>query len=261
MGKITDALRKAAEDRITRLDRISRIREHERIIIKKMENSKVDSRLISYFDAKSPITEQYKILRTNLLSLNKGKPPRTITITSSIHAEGKSVTALNLAISMSQAMNKPKILLIDCDMRRGRLTKYLGIEQTKGLSDVLSGRASLEDVLFNIDIENLTFMASGPYPHNPVELLSSDYMKRLLAETRLKFDHVVIDTPPLIPVTDPGIVGALTDGVILVVQAGRTQRAVVNRATELLHQAQSKLLGYVLTNIEYHLPEYLYRYL
>ncbi len=261
MGKITNALRKATEERFQRLERITRINEEDQIVIRKMGDSQIDSRIISYFDPKSPITEQYKILKTNILSLQKGKSVKTIVITSSVHSEGKTVTALNLAVSMAQAINKPKILLIDADLRRGRLAKYLGVQQTVGLTDLLRSQVKLEDALFKIDVENLTFIASGSVPQNPVELLASENMKILLADLKSKFDYILIDTPPLISVTDPGILGSQADGVLLVVQAGRTQRGIVRHATELLHQAQARILGYVLTNIEYHLPEYIYRYL
>ncbi len=261
MGKITTALKKAAEERILRIDKITKIKEQEQIIVKKAGSSKVDARVVTYFDPKALITEQYKVLRTNFLSLNKGKPPRTVVMTSALHGEGKTVTALNLAIAMSQTVNKPKILLLDADLRRGRMAKYLGVEQDIGLSDVLNGKANLSDVMFKIDLENLTFVASGTVPQNPSELLASDRMTHVLAEVRSRFDYVFIDTPPIIAVTDSGIVGAYTDGVLMVVQAGRTQRGIVNRASELLYQAHAKLIGHVLTNIEYHLPEYIYRYL
>ncbi len=261
MGKITNALRKAAEERLGRIERIAKIKEADQIVIRKMGDSRIDSRIISYFDAKSPITEQYKILRTNILSLQKHKPTKTIVVTSAVHSEGKTVTALNLAITMAQTTNKPKILLIDADLRRGRLARYLGVRQSVGLSELLRNQAKLEDVMFKIDLENLTFIASGTVPHNPVELLGSETMKELLSNLKTKFDYIFIDTPPLISVTDPGILGSQTDGVLMVIQAGRTQRGIVRHAAELLHQAQAKILGYVLTNIEYHLPEYIYRYL
>ncbi|MDP2654664.1 MAG: CpsD/CapB family tyrosine-protein kinase [Candidatus Omnitrophota bacterium] len=261
MGKITEALRKAADDRLHRIEKISKVKEQEVLIIKKMEGSHVDPRIITYFDPKALITEQYKILRTNVLSLNQGKPPKAIVITSSIHSEGKTITAINLAMAVAQSVQKPKVLLIDADLRRGRLNKYLGVSQKTGLSEVLSGNAELGDALFKIDMDNLSFISSGAVPDNPAELLGSEQMRRLLADVKTQFDHVFIDTPPIISVTDSGIVGPLADGVILVVQAGRTQRGIVKRATELLQQTRAKLLGHVLTNIEYHLPEYIYRYL
>jgi len=261
MGKITEALKKAAEDRIERFDKISRIKEHEQIVIKKIGNSRVDPRIIAYFDPKAHITEQYKILRTNVLSINKTKSPKTLVITSSVHSEGKTITALNLAISIAQSIHKPRVLLIDADLRRGRIAKYLGVKQKMGLSEVLREQANPSDVLFNIDIENLTFIAAGAVAENPAELLSSEKMRKFLFAMKTKFDHIIIDTPPIISVTDSGIIGSQADGVLLVIQACRTQRGIIRHATEILQQTHAKVLGHILTNIEYHLPEYIYRYL
>ncbi len=261
MGKITEALKKAAEERLERFDKISRIREHEQIVIKKIGSSRVDPRIVTYFDPKALITEQYKILRTNVLSLNKGKPPKVLVVTSSLHSEGKTITCLNLAVAIAQSAKKPKVLVIDADLRRGRIAKYLGVEQKVGLTEVLMGKVSGNEALFHIDIDNLAFIASGAVPHNPVELLDSEALKDFLTSMRSKFDYILVDTPPIISVTDSGIVGSMADGVLMVVQAGRTQRGIIERATELLEQTHSKIVGHVLTNIEYHLPEYIYRYL
>ena len=262
MGKITSALRKAAEERLERIDKINRFREKSQLIIKKQDRSQVDTRIVSYYDPKALITEQYKIFRTNVLSLNKGKSMKVIILTSSIHSEGKTVTALNLAIAVAQSTQKPKVLLIDGDLRRGSVAKYLGVNQKIGLSDLLTEKIEVEEALFHLDqIPNLTFLSSGSVPENPAELLDSDKMRGLIADMKGQFDYVFIDTPPIISVTDAGILGPQADGVIMVIQAGRTQRGIVKRATELLHQSHTKLLGYLLTNIEYHLPEYIYRYL
>ncbi|HQP10466.1 MAG TPA: CpsD/CapB family tyrosine-protein kinase, partial [Candidatus Omnitrophota bacterium] len=233
----------------------------EQLVVKKIGDSKVDQRIVTYFDPKAVITEQYKILRTNVLSLNKNKPLKVLVVTSSLHSEGKTLTALNLCMALAQSTQKPRVLLIDADLRRGRVGKYLGVDQKIGLTEILTGQVQPSDALFNIDVENLTFVAAGSVPPNPAELLSSDRMHQFLMLMKSKFDHIIIDTPPVISVTDAGIVGEQSDGVLLVIQAGRTQRGIVKRATELLHQAHSKVLGHVLTNIEYHLPEYIYRYL
>jgi len=261
MGKLTDALKKAAEDRVERIDKISKIKDHERLVVQKIGDSKVNPRIITYFDPKALITEQYKILRTNVLSYNKSKPVKVLVVTSSLHSEGKTVTAMNLAITLAQSTHKPKVLLVDADMRRGKVSKYLGVKHPVGLSEVLSDKAEVSEALFNIDIDNLAFISAGKIPDNPSELLSSDTMKKFLNNVRAQFDYILIDTPPIISVTDSGIVGAMADGVLMAIQAGRTQRGIVSRATELLHQAHSKIIGHVLTSIEYHLPEYIYRYL
>jgi capsular exopolysaccharide synthesis family protein len=261
MGKITDALKKAADQRIEHIEKINRIRVHDAIVVKKMEDSHIDAKIITYFDSKSAITEQYKILRTNILSLNKGNPPKVMVVTSATHSEGKTVTSLNLAMAVVQSKSTYKVLVIDADMRRGRVAKYLGVDQPAGLSDLLKGEAGLEDVLFNIDVPNLSFIAAGKVPAQPIDLLDSKAMTGLLSDLRARYDLIIIDTPPIISVTDAGIIGAMVDGVLMVIQAGRTQRGIVRHAEEILHQAHAKVLGHVLTNIEYHLPEYIYRYL
>ncbi len=158
-------------------------------------------------------------------------------------------------------MNKPRVLFVDADLRRGRAAKYLGVDQKLGFTEYLQGNASLQDVMFQLEDENLSFIVSGSVPENPAELLAADRMHQFLDQARANFDHVIIDTPPIISVTDAGIVGALVDGVLIVIQAGRTQRGIVKRAEEFLHQAHSNVIGHVLTNIQYHLPEYIYRYL
>ena len=126
---------------------------------------------------------------------------------------------------------------------------------------ILKGQIEPAEAMFYLDIDNLAFLACGSIAENPSELLASDNMRKFLANMRAQFDYVLIDTPPIISVTDSGIVGALAEGVLLVIQAGRTQRGIVKRAVELLYQAHAKIIGHVLTNIEYHLPEYIYRYL
>ena len=138
MGKLTEALRKAADERFERLNKITKIKEHEQLVIKKIGDSNVDASIIAYFDPKALITEQYKILRTNLLSVNKRTPPKVVVITSSLHSEGKTVTAINLAVTLARATEKPKVLLIDADLRRGRVAKYLGIKQYVGLIEFLN---------------------------------------------------------------------------------------------------------------------------
>lgn len=261
MGKITKALQKAAEERIKHIDKVIKLKEYEQIVVKKLKDSNVDARLITYYDPKSVISEQYKILTTNLMSLNKGKPPKTIAITSAIGSEGKTLTSLNLAVTMAQATRKPKIVLIDADMRKGQLIKYLGVPAHKGLSDYLNGDAEISDILFNLDVDHLSFISSGPVPANPAELLGSQRMRELILTLRSRYDYVLIDTPPVIPVTDAVIIGSNVEGVVMVIQAGRTQRGMVTRATELLNQAHANIVGHVLTGIEYFVPEYIYRYL
>ena len=232
------------------------------MIVHKLKDSRLDARIVAYYDPKAVISEQYKILTTNILSLNKGKPPKTIAITSSVSEEGKTISALNLAVTLSHATHKPRIVLIDADMRKGQVQNYLGAPVCKGLSEFLRGEASLDEILFSLDdIEHLSFIASGAVPDNPVDLLASERMRELITTLRSKYSFVLIDTPPVIPVTDAVIIGSNVEGVLLVIKAGQTQRGMVSRAVESLVQAHSNIIGHVLTGVEYFIPEYIYRYL
>src|SRR3989338_8009713 len=177
MGKITEALRKAAEDRLERTHKKGRIPGQ-----KKIGDSKVDTRLVTYFDPKALITEQYKILRTNILSTNSKRPLKTLVVTSSLHSEGKTVTALNLAMVIAQSTQKPKVLVVDADMRRGRMTKYLGVDHPMGLTEILTDKIDTSEALFHTDMENLAFIAAGSVAENPAELLGSNRMLQFLAD-------------------------------------------------------------------------------
>lgn len=262
MGKITNALKKATEDRLSRLDRLEEKGEVKyEFIAKKTVESDIDPRIVTFYDPLSPVTEQYRTLRTNLQSLKQDKPVKVFTITSSTHSEGKTITTINMAISMAHDLSKKKILLVDADLRRSRVDRYLGIESSVGLADLITDGAQLDDALLNIGIENLTVLPAGKIPHNPADILGSAKMKNLIALMRSKYDYIIFDTPPIISVTDAGLIGAMTDGVILIVKASQTQRGVVKHSETVLRQAQARLLGYVLTNIEYHIPAYIYRYL
>lgn len=262
MGKITDALRKAADERLSRIEKLdSQTSVKYEFIATKTVDSKIDPRIVAFYDAQSPVTEQYRSLRTNLQALNPQKPIKVITITSSIHGEGKTITAINLAISMAHDLNKNKILLIDADMRRSRISSYLGINSDAGLSDLITNGIDLDKTLLNIGISNLTILPAGKSINNSAELLGSLKMKNLIGILKAKYDFIIFDTPPITPVTDAGLIGAMTDGVVMVIQTDRTQRGIVKHSEGLLKQAQAKLLGYILTNVQYHVPAYIYRYL
>jgi len=262
MGKITDALKKAAQERLSRLEKLDKREDLKyQFIAKKTVDSKIDPRIVTFYDSKSSVAEQYRILRTNIQAINAKTPIKAITITSSIHGEGKTITAINLAISMAHDLNKKQILLVDADLRRARISKYLGIEAQAGLADLIANGANVDEALLNIGIDNLTILPVGKIPPNPAELLGSVKTRNLISLLKTKYDYIIFDTPPIIPVTDAGLLGAQTDGVILVIQAERTQKGVVDHGESLLKQAQAKLLGYILTNIQYHIPGYIYRYL
>jgi succinoglycan biosynthesis transport protein ExoP len=257
MGKITEALKKVTDERICRIQKKPQMQ----YVVQKIKGTKIAEQIISFHDATSPLGEQYKILRTNIQSLNAAENYKTFVLTSSINGEGKTVTAINLAMAMACGLNNKSILLIDADMRKGKVSQYLGLNGSLGLSDVLKGRAEVDSVLLNPNVDNLAVLLAGKTPKNPAELLGSKKMPSLLAALKGRFDYIFIDSPPVMPLTDACILGAITDGVILIVQAGRTQRGVVKSAENRLYQARAKTLGCVMTNVEYHLPQYLYRYI
>ena len=262
MGKLTDALKKAAEERLVRIEKLDSQGDVKyEFVAKKTVDSKIDPRIVSFYEPKSAVAEQYRMLRTNIQAINSKNPIKVITITSSINGEGKTITAINLAISMANDLNKKSILLVDADLRRSRVSRYLGVNAESGLADLIANGINIDEVLINIGIENLTILTAGKIPHNPAEILGSAKMRNLIATLRAKYDYVILDSPPIIPVTDAGLIGAQTDGIIMVIQANRTQKGVVKHSRSLLAQVQAKILGYALTNIQYHIPQYIYRYL
>jgi capsular exopolysaccharide synthesis family protein len=262
MGKITGALKKAAQERLARIEKLDKKSEVKyAFVARKTIKSNIDPRIVTFYEPKSTVAEQYRTLRTNILALNTKHPIKAITITSSIHREGKTITTINLAISMAHDLNKKQILLVDADLRRASISKYLGIENESGLSDLIYNGINVDEALINIGIDNLTILPAGKIPPNPAELLGSIKMKNLINLLKSKYDYIILDSPPIIAVTDAGVIGAQTDGVIMLIQANRTQRGVVRHSETLLKQAQAKILGYILTNVQYHIPAYIYRYL
>ena len=212
-------------------------------------------------DPSSRTSEAYKTLRTSLLLSTADAPPRVIVITSSEPQEGKTVTTLNTAITLTQSGRK--VLLIDGDMRRPRIHKALGAANAGGLSNYLSGNADLDDIVQDTEIPNLFLVSSGPIPPNPSELLASEHFDFLMETLKKssRFDHVLIDSPPLLSVADPVIMASKAGAVILVVQCGRTARPAVIRGRQKLTQAKANILGVVLNDVDVHSGDYYsYRY-
>lgn len=201
------------------------------------------------FDGRSPASEAYRALRTALMLSSAGSPPRTILVTSVRMAEGKTTTATNIALSLAQLGGK--VLLIDCDLRKPSVHDVFGIPRLSGLSTYLAAQdVDIESVTQDLPSGNLRVIAAGPIPPNPAELLSSERMKRLLAQLVERYNHVVIDSPPLGSVTDPVILSTMADGVVLVVHGGRNSRQAVQRACHELSAVGAKIFGIVLNNVD-----------
>ncbi|HEX6098019.1 MAG TPA: polysaccharide biosynthesis tyrosine autokinase [Thermoanaerobaculia bacterium] len=212
--------------------------------------------LIPHTDARSPISEAYRALRTSLL-LASASSPKVIVITSSFAREGKTTTSVNLATVLAQ-MGKP-VLLLDADLRRPRLQKVFQGKMNLGLVNYLAANIPLDDIIQPTEVPNLSVVLSGPIPPNPSELLASDRMKHLIEEVRSKFAYVIFDSPPVLAVTDAIVLAAGADGVVLCVHGGKTPRELVQRSAERLRQSNIPVLGAILNNLDLHQYGYTYR--
>lgn len=190
-------------------------------------------------------SEAFRKLRTNLQFADVDNPAKVLAVTSAVAEEGKSTTAVNLAAAFAESGSR--VLLIEGDLRRPRIAQFLGIEGAAGLSNVLAGQVEFDDVVQRCGDRLLFVLPSGALPPNPSELLGSAAMSALIEEQRHRFDMIVIDTPPLLPVTDAAVVAVKVDGTIMVVRSGGTTGAEVTRAVAALRAVDARLLGCVLT--------------
>lgn len=200
---------------------------------------------ISFDSDNSGIAEAFRKLRTNLQFVSVDKPPRVIVVTSSMPSEGKSTTAINTALALAEAEHN--VVLVDGDMRRPMMHKYLDLVGPVGFSTVLSGAASLDDALQKTRFPGLTVLTSGAVPPNPSELLGSQSARNLLNELRTRFDYVVVDSTPLLAVTDAAILAAGADGVLIIARFGQTKRDQLAHAVGNLQSVGAHLLGAVFT--------------
>lgn len=208
-------------------------------------------------DVRSPVAEAYRHLRTSLLLSSAGQPPKTVLVTSSQPSEGKTTTAVNIAMMLAQT--GAEVLLLDCDLRRPRIHVHFGMSNARGVTNYLSGEATVSELMQSYDrLPNLKVIPSGPVPPNAAELLSSDEMRKLLYVLSENFTHIVIDSPPAISFTDASILSTIVDGVMLVVHGGRSSRSVVRRAKQQLQDVGAHIFGIVLNNVKLESNDYYY---
>jgi len=212
------------------------------------EIQKIASNLITHFEPKSPISEAYRTIRTNIQFSKLDNPPKTILVTSSGPHEGKSTTVANLAITLAQMGTKT--LIIDSDLRRPVLHSIFGIEKERGLTHFLVDKARMDEIVKSTPIENLSLVTCGVLPPNPSELLGSKRMHEFVEKLKEEYEAILFDTPPAIAVTDAAVLSSFLDGVILVVSSGSISKEAVMRATTLLGNVNAKILGAVLNKVD-----------
>jgi protein-tyrosine kinase len=202
--------------------------------------------VVSAFEPHSAAAEQFRLLRARLARLDKGRVAnKAILMTSPGRGDGKTVTAVNLAVTMARDLQR-RVVIVDADMRSPGVHRLLGLPVGPGLADVLAGDASLEEVAIEVVDLGLTVLPAGSSPQHPAELLGSAAMRRLMDQLRSTFDRIVVDTPPAAPLADVGVLSPLADGVLVVVRAGMTGRPELQRTLDTLDPA--RLLGLVLNN-------------
>lgn len=203
--------------------------------------------LIVHNRPKSPISEAYRSLRTNVQFANLDNNMKTILVTSATPGEGKTSTLINLAVAMAQ--NGQKVMVIDCDMRKPRIHKTLEISNNSGLAEYLMKGDAISSFIHKIESLNIDVMTSGKIPGNPSELLHSNAMKEMVESVKGKYDYVFFDSPPVVPVTDAVVMSSYIEGAILVVESGRAEIDMVKKAKESLIASGIEILGVVLNKI------------
>ncbi|MCK4523298.1 polysaccharide biosynthesis tyrosine autokinase, partial [candidate division WOR-3 bacterium] len=228
--------------------------------LKDAASNKYKRYLLNELPSGSPIMESYKILRTNIIYLNEGKL-KSLTVSSSTKGEGKSTTALNLAMTLSQ-LNR-KVLLVDADLRKPILSKVLGIENAKeGLTDIIKTEVDFHKFIHKTHYSNLYLLSHGEVTLNSTELFESQKMKHIIKSFEDDFDFIIYDTPPILSVADPRIIARYTDGLVWVVQYKKAKKQELVHTKKLLSNLNTNIIGFVINNMSLTSPygSYYYNY-
>lgn len=222
-------------------------------------NGTGSNELLVNVDARSPLAEAYRQLRTSVLLSTAGRAPKSLLITSSLPGEGKTTTAVNVAYTLAQT--GASVVVIDADMRRPRLHSIFDLDNHRGLSTILSSDMSEAEVLTIVEQHEqsgLHLLTSGPVPPNPAELIGSEQMRRLMTALESTFTHIIVDSPPISSFTDGVLIASMVDGVLMVVHGGKSSRHVVKRSRQLLLDVGAKIFGVVLNNVDLRTHDYYY---
>ncbi len=265
MSRIEQALSKAAKER--KSVQAERTDQHKSPLEQLVAGSSagldslsgLDPRIIAFFSSNTLAAEQYRQLRTKVLRSRKLYSHNAFLISSALPGEGKSVTAIGLAITIAQGL-QDTVLIVDSDLRKPSIHRMLGINQEKGLTDFLTGKASLEEVLVSTRIDKLKAIPAGAVPPNPSELISSDEMGKMITELKTRYQNriIVFDSPPIVSITDSVILSQKVDEVLLVVHANHTPKeAVVDALADL---SEANIMGVVLNHFDSTSRYYKYNY-
>lgn len=203
--------------------------------------------IITHIDPKSPISEAYRNMRTNVYYTNIDREIQVVQITSSIQGEGKSVTAANYAVALAQSGKK--VLIIDCDLRRPNIHKIFGLPNINGLTNALIRENKLEKCIKYTNVKDVFALVAGPIPPYPSEMIDSERMGEVITAVKSSFDMIIIDSPPVIPVTDALILANRVDGTIVVVSVGTTEKELFKRTIKELEKVGANILGTVANNV------------
>lgn len=203
--------------------------------------------LITLTNPRSPASEAYRSLRTNLIFSSLNEPLHTLVVTSPAPEEGKSITLANLAVTLAQGGKQT--IIVDCDLRRPRQDSIWGVSREPGLTSMVLEEMA-EPPLVDVGVENLRLLASGPLPSNPADFLGSPRMDDIVGKLKAQADMVLFDAPPVVAVTDAMLLAAKLDGVLLVIRAGGTRREHAEQAKELLDRINVRVVGAVLTDAQ-----------
>lgn len=225
---------------------------------KKRRPIELERQLITIDNPRSPITEQYRTLRTNIEFSSVDQVYKTIIVTSSSPGEGKSTTVANLAVAFAQ--QKKKVLLVDADLRKPTVHYTFNLKNVRGLTNVLTKQVVLTEAVQPTDVEHLSILTCGPIPPNPAELLGSSSMSQFIELAKTQFDVVLFDTPPILAVADAQILANKVDGSILVISSGTTEQDAAVKSKDLLESAKGKVLGAVLNKKKASDSQYYYYY-
>jgi capsular exopolysaccharide synthesis family protein len=196
---------------------------------------------------RSSVSEAFRGIRTAIFFNSQHGSLKVIQVTSPIPGDGKSTIASNLAVSISQSGRR--VCLVDCDFRRPRISKIFGLSSDTGLVQVINEKATLEEAIQPSSIENLSVLSCGRRPGNPAELLSSERFHFIISQLREMFDYVILDTPPVLVVSDPATVATAADGVILTVRLRRNLKPIAMRAAQMLHSMNANMIGVVVNGV------------